>query len=280
MKKAFRDYRQAVKKLSEKPLPDQFPAMLGNKSGTVSTGSGRLVYVTTFEGQVLTVINRAIPNAPGDVVMVGKREGSSSLEVLYSINNNSSIPTDINIAGLVDPHAATHQYPGYDTVFVKGDQFLPGLVLPYTAFTVRAFPWTYAKRFSAGYVFSPGSDLDLSELVPDSGVRWALIEYNDLGEVEVTSSPTYSERTDLTGDNIPTPTFTASHAIVLDSDYNYLERSNLRNDFWDLRWAVDLPKITLHYRALMWEADPGGGWHFMYDDELQDQPMYTELELE
>lgn len=245
MSKRNRDFKQSVIDATKQPKDPRFPAMLGNTSGTVIY-SGQLVYVTNmYSGQVQIVKNTSVANSPGMLVMVGKKDGSSSLEVLYAINQNTSFPISDDISTLISRHGSTHTYPSYDTVFVKAEQFIPLLVLPTSDLTVRVYPGTVAKRGGDGYAFCSGNTaLDLSSHQPASGARWLLLEINDSGTIIETEGPIYANRNLLTGANIPTVTHTAICAIVLDSSYGVLERSNSRSDFWDLRFAVDIPYIN------------------------------------
>jgi len=94
MNREFRNLRTGIKDLTREKK-NEFPAVLGNKSGVVIV-SGNIVNILTIpEGIPLQVINRTVYNRPGALVMVGKKDGSNSLEVLYELNNNSSTPIPI-----------------------------------------------------------------------------------------------------------------------------------------------------------------------------------------
>lgn len=249
MKKTERDFRKAVIDATKPTPPTQFPAKLGNLEGTVQY-SGNLVWVTTFEGQELIVKNTVVNNREGIVVMVGTRPGTNTLSVLYKINDNVSLPQSEDTPNSLPLHGTLHQYPNVDTIWVKSAQFIPGLVLPVSNYVVRFYAWDVAKRDSEGFAHFAGStSVDLEAYVPSGGVCWVLLEVNDSGQMVIEQGTTYGTRAAAESAGIPTPTWPLSHAVLLDDDYGQLERSNDRNDFWDLRFTTSLSFIQLVHAA-------------------------------
>lgn len=282
MNRDFKILRQGILDLTAETV-QEFPAMLGNKSGVVKV-SGNIVNILTIpEGIPMTVINRTSYNRPGTVVMVGKKKGSNSLEVLYGVNDNSSVPlSDDNVISSLPQHGFTHTYPSYDTAWIRNMQFLPLLCLPVSGYVVRVFPGTIAKKASTGYVHCPGdTSLDLSGDVPVSGACWELIQVDDDGTLSTVTGSTEADRTTLTGSNIPTATTTPIWAIILDSTYAFLEASNSRNDFWDLRFAVTLPNLGAKYEHIMYMDSVGGGWEFLDIDDGagHQEPLFMDADV-
>jgi len=88
-KSDLRAFGQAVKGGKEKAKG--YFAILGTLQGEVLTAVENLVYVTTFEGQTQTVINRRVPNLPGSVVFIGSDDYSANrIEILYTLNVHGS----------------------------------------------------------------------------------------------------------------------------------------------------------------------------------------------
>jgi len=266
MNREFRNLRTGIKDLTREKK-NEFPAYLGNKSGVVIV-SGNIVNILTIpEGIPLQVVNRNVYNRPGAIVMVGKRDGSNSLEVLYELNNNSAIPlSNDNVLSSLPEHAQTHQYPSYDTIFIKNFQFLPLLCLPVSGHIVRVFPGTVAKINSTGLAYCVGDTaLDLSADVPASGACWEVIQVEDDGTLSLVTGPTETDRATVEASDLPATAYKPIWAIVLSSEYGELEASNSRNDFWDLRFAnfpasvdaVNVIYTPINYSDWDFYLDPG-----------------------
>jgi len=247
--------------------------------------SGNIVNILTIpEGIPMQVVNRTGYNRPGAVVMVGKQDGSNSLEVLYFLNQNSSIATsDPNAISSLPEHAATHQYPSYDTVFIKNMQFLPLLCLPVSDHIVRVFPGTTAKTLTSGIVHCAGDTaLDLSADVPTSGACWEVIQIEDDGTISVVTGSTETDRATVEASALPDTTYRPIWAIVLDSDYDELEASNSRNDFWDLRFSNFL--VYVDASDVTYTPDDVNDWDYLADpgqvQEALDQLAERTTDLE
>lgn len=262
----IRNLSDAIKASGEKKAKGYF-AMLGNLAGEVLTGVPNLVYVTTFEGQTRTVINRRVPNDVGSVVFVGTDDYSANrIEVLYSLSVNG-VTNDGEVVSLeqVPPHS--HGYDSLNPSWIQSAQFLPLLVLPYSGQTVQAYPGMI-RTSSGGLKWFAGEIVDLSGYYPVSGAVWVTIEIEDDGTTTVVSGIAAAARADLDETDVPAEdTGKRIIAIILEDGYTELFRNNVRNDFLDLRFfalesggASDAADVTYTPAALAdWDylSDPG-----------------------
>lgn len=214
-------------------------AVLGTLAGEVLTGVANLVYITTFEGQTLTVINRRVPNQPGAVVFVGADEYSANqTEILYTLNveGQTNDGSGTGSANIVPPH--DHSYGSLDPTWVSDAQFMDLLVLPISGTsTVQVYHGAVRKTDSAGWKYIDDQVVDLSGDIPESGACWALLQANDDGTVDAVIGSTQTDRASLTEDDIPEATTGKGIvAIVLEEGYTEFFRDNTRNDFLDLRF--------------------------------------------
>lgn len=289
-KSQLREFGEAVKATQPQKTKGYF-AILGTLTGEVLTGVSNLVYITTFEGQTLTVINRRVPNHPGSVVFVGSDDYSANrIEILYTLNiegatnDGSSAGSTL---GVVPPHS--HSAGSLDPTWVYDSQFTPLLVLPISGtLTVQVYPGAIRKTNSTGWKYIAGQVVDLSGDIPASGACWALLQANDDGTVDAVIGSTQAARADLDETDIPEPTTGKGIvAIVLEAGYTELYRNNTRNDFLDLRFdkagddemhTHDASEITGQYRRYVVVALVGGGWSFV--DSGADAPVETLANLE
>lgn len=173
----------------------EVPAFLGDLNGTVETGISGLVYVTLFSGIVLKAFNTRVPNISRLPVVVGY-EGTDKLHVIRSrdVYPNAPYPD-------VPNHASLHTFPGADTVPIRSEQFLPGLVTNGVGVSVHVYGTPY--ELSDGWHVLITQDLDLSGYVPVTGALYALIEADNTGALVVTAGSTVSSRTALVYADIP-----------------------------------------------------------------------------
>jgi len=232
-------FRKATEKATAPPV--QFPAVLGDSDGTVLTGTDGIVNVTFDNGQTVQVVNRRVPNKPFRKVIVGfDSDVPGKLQVLADRDVYASGGSD----PLVPDHAKTHNYAGGDTVFASAPQIKPFLVLPYDGFEVFLFGGVGQKLDGTPVVVS-NQIIDLSSYQPVSGALWALLEFDDDGNVAVSVSSTASSRELLTVDTIPAITNYALCAVILFATQTEVKRDpNTRNDFVDLRFGIQPRNAT------------------------------------
>lgn len=235
MNPVFRRINQLFKQaLERRGQGESFPAILGNSSGTVLTGTDGIVYATDWFGNVLQVLNRRVPNKPYKHVMLGYDPSQPGvLQVLSERDVFGAQDSD----PAVPDHAKTHAYGGGDTDFVEIARFLQFLVLPYEDFTVQIFGGAFPKADGTVGVVA-NQTLDLSAYQPSAGAKYVLIEYDSDGTIGVVDGSEVDVKELLTVANIPAATGTPICAARLYDGQSELQRNpNGLNDFVDTRFG-------------------------------------------
>lgn len=156
--------QQTSAALSKKQAaPRAFVGFLGKNDGTVRvSGRDNYVYVRLPDASVVEAFNGVVPAVAG-LPVIG--EYANRRYKILRARDSFSDPVFCVPDGLT----GSMQWPGANTLFVKGEQFLPGLVAAIGGMIVRIYP-------TDEY---PGEDLDLTSHIPATGARWVLIEVND-----------------------------------------------------------------------------------------------------
>lgn len=209
----------------------EIPAFLGNLSGTVPADDAGNVYVTLVNGEVLTVYNGKVPNVSRLPVIVGYG-GGNKLQVLRSRDVYVTPPYP-DMPG----HGSLHTFPGPDTVPVRGEQIVPGLVVPAGSLTVKVYSLAY--ELSDGWHILPTQEVDLTSNVPASGAIFALLEADNTGAIGVVEGAGVASRAMLEYSDIPAAT--ADHypvaAVKLYLGQSAILQTVIDSDIIDLRWG-------------------------------------------
>lgn len=242
MSKQIRRIKQRLDKQYNALAFQGFIAKLGNRQRVVSTGVGDLVYVTTFEGQVIKVHNRRIPNNPGEIVIVGTDQYSGGRVEVLSIHNVQRSTNDGIVPSVITVPPHTHNYyanPGMVT-WVDDAQIMPLNVLPNVgSTTVRVYPGLIRKSSGPGWVAIPSQDVALLSAIPASGAVWVTLQGNDDGTVDYVVGSSTATRALLPITAIPeSTTGRPIMHIVLEAGRDTLYRNAYMNDFYDPRFAV------------------------------------------
>lgn len=168
------------------------------------------------------------PLMPGVLQVLGTRE---SVKIIGAANSYNFWILD---------HHENHEFPGHDTVWIQGAQFLPLAVLGGSGLTVKVY----------GVILERGGDLvavdtttlDLTSNVPASGARWVLISIDETGDWTVTNGSTVGSKEILTLADVPARP--SGHfrvaAVRLYQSQTKIQhdvRAGKPNDVLDLRWA-------------------------------------------
>lgn len=230
--------RRIRRKLGEyRPRATIQPARMGLDDGTVEVdGEKYMIWVKLFDGQTLKAINQRVTNKFGKLVQVGYDEVQfpSRLQVLGTWD----VYDEPQWAGTPN-HADQHAWLGDDPIFLRQEQFTPGLVLPVSgSVSVDVYPFS---SFTGGswYTQTEITRVDVSSGLPTSeGYRYALLVLKSdqtfglrLGSVAVS-------RMELTLDLIPVPTSgdTPLAALALYYGQSELVKEDQNNDIVDLRF--------------------------------------------
>jgi|GEM_PF-1572999 len=223
----------SVRKLLASRKDLMLPAFLGDRSGTVKADTNNNVYVTLFNGEVFTVQNNRVPNVPRLPVVIGYEAGNKTLlQVLRTrdVFEASTYPD-------IPEHAkANHEWPGVDTLWVRGEQFIPGLAVPVTGLTVQVFGFVY---YLTAWQVLPTQEIDLTASLPTTGALFVLVEVDDAGVISLRDGTPVASREVLTYADIPLPATDKKplFAVKMYAGQSSVIKSRLETDIIDLRFA-------------------------------------------
>ena len=239
------------KAVSTSTRRDAFPCLLGNHSGVVDAGNGK-VYVRFSNGQVFSVFNNKVQHSYGSLVMVG-----------YEIND----PHNLRVLGFWDtyatpsqsgviPHHESHEYPAPDTVWVNPDQIKYLLCLPNADPSLVITVYGGIVEQGENIIYVRNQTIDMTAYIPSAGARWALLQYDINGDITVKLGGYYSESNKLNIDNIPKADdgyYRLSALITFYSQTAFYRNINGINHFVDFRFTstgIDEQEITIENKRM------------------------------
>jgi hypothetical protein len=206
-------------------------AFLGDYNGVVETDRPHYAYVIKWNGEVEEVFNPSVPPIPGLRVWVGDDPLNPGLRQVLGICQAYSDPVYAPLAA----HAETHQWPNLDTLYIRGEQIMPGMVSALSGMTVRVQGVLVVSP--AGWAKGESADLDLSAYRPATGARWGVIELTSAGALQVTTGATVEAIESLTEAAIPLVNGRALAAVRLYENQGAILQSLYTSDIRDLRWG-------------------------------------------
>lgn len=211
------------------------PAMLGRADGEVAAGDG-LVYVTLKSGEVVTVRNAKVPLRPFMAVWVGEDDyNPSAMQVL-----GERMVFGKPLAGSLPLHGDKHQWPGEDTVWVAGNQFVPLLAAPgSTDFAVKLYGATIKWIDGTKFLNVNPPELDLASLAPTAGALYVTLQIDEDGVFSAVAGTEVDAVELLTVADIPLPETGKLElwAVRLYPGQDRLHKDGQVNDFVDLRFG-------------------------------------------
>ncbi len=192
--------RQALKQTlaQYQPKANEARGFLGLSDNTIAVpGKSHYVYVRLWNGEIVEAFNNHnVPPMPGLAV-----------KVLYRLRHYEVDVADVYdqpvFRGLPDGAEDELQWPGSHTLYVRPEQFLPGLVYPYDGLTVYVAGGRVALS-AGGFVSIPAQTVDLSSYVPASDAQWATIELMEDGTIWVEAGGAAASVGELLESDIPT----------------------------------------------------------------------------
>lgn len=234
MKPQYHPHRKAFRKLVNEEKPVEMPAFLGSLSGVVPFDNNSNVYVVLSNGQELAPVrNVRVPNIPRLPVNIGfSHPGSNLLEVLSFRNTYVKLPYP-NIPSHAD---ATHTWPGYDTLWVRGEQILPGLVVPAGGLTVSITGYVV---FLNGWDLLMDQTIDFTTSAVSSGALMCLVEVDENQLISMSFGTLKSNVALLSYSDIPIPTVGKKplFAVRLYEGQTEFVKNAYTTDIIDLRWT-------------------------------------------
>jgi len=261
----LRQTQRAFKKLLDQNEAVEIPAFLGDLNGTVKADNDGNVYVVLFNGEVHIARNSVTPPIPRLPVLVGKYKGDILLSVIRARDVYAEKPyLDI------PAHATkTHQWPAYDTLWVRGEQMLPGLAAPAGGLIINFYGFIY---YLNGWHILDNQTIDMTSHIPTSGANWVLAQGDSTGSITYVNGATVAARELLTYEDIPAATAENKplFAIKMYLGQTQIVKNLSSTDIADLRWgglASGIPSFSISpltadldfdgYKAIAMACDNG-----------------------
>lgn len=185
---------QAKKNAERSPL--EFKAVLGRADGTVKADS-ETVYVTLYNGNVITVYNERVPRVPYRKIIVGYDEQSPSLLQVLRFDNVYASRPHPNLPN----HKESHTWFGYDPVEIYDQQIMHLLPRAIGGMVVRVYGGEY---FCNGVdCILNTTDIDMSAEIPEWGAEWVSAEVDENGAITFTHGEPKLSREILLPTDIP-----------------------------------------------------------------------------
>lgn len=217
---------------------DPIPARIGLDDGTVfpDPNNKRIIWVTYFNGDTAQVLNHRVASKPNVLVLVGYDpvQFPNRLQVLGMWD----VYQDAQWGGIVS-HADDHGWLGRDPLWIRGEQFLPALVIP-VAGQLKVIVYPIALLGMLGWrVFTSQTIVDISASVPTTGYRYGLLVMHKFGGFVIRDGVIVKSRSLLTEDRIPVPTAgdNVIAALVLYKGQTQLLKNKRGSDILDLRFS-------------------------------------------
>jgi len=187
--------RKRLKNLQ--PREEKTTGFLGHPDGTVRIpGKLHWVYVRLWNGELIEAFNNGnVPAAFGLAVEVVYRGGR------YYIASRDAYDQPVFV-GLPDGTEDELQWPGSHTLYVRPEQFLPGLVFPKAGMTV----YIYGGRLplsGGGYISIPSQEIDLTPYRPAANAHWATIGWMSSGTISIVTGGAANSLGELKEAEIP-----------------------------------------------------------------------------
>jgi len=240
LKKALRQYGAIFEEAQS-----LIPATIGtdDEFGQVDVpGKENYVYVRIQSGEIAQAYNTKVVALAGLRVWCGYEKLRPGLLQVLDVRNVYGKEYQQRIPA----HAKTHEYAGYDQVFIRGEQFIPKLVSKFSGMVVRVQAGAiYTDDF--GWDWHKPQELNMSPYVPTSGAHWAMIEVTHSGTLLVTVGATVGAKELLFATSLPSPHNAAQPvaAVALYSNQSGINASKYGNsDIFDLRWHQSIKTGT------------------------------------
>lgn len=209
-----------------------YAAFLGKADKTLRvTGKSGWMYCRMWNGEVVEAYNLGgVPASPGLAVNLAFRQGR-----FYILSKD--VYKDLVRTGIPDGIEDELQFPGTHTLYVRGEQFLPGLVYPKSALILSILGGVIPLD-AGGYIQVQPAEVDMNAYLPVSGALWATIELTQAGSVTVTTGGAKPAMNELDLADVPTTDGAYPLAAVrLRFGQSNIAWGKYKNDVVDLRWG-------------------------------------------
>lgn len=199
MKDAKQIKQDLEKRIGRKRL--EFKAVLGRADGQVKSlevgASPEDVYITLYNGSVITCHNDRVPRVPLRKVVVGYDDKDPNLLQVLRFDNLYTTRPHPNVAN----HKDSHAWFGYDPVEAYGEQIMPLLPRAAGGLNIRIHGGNYFCNGSNHIL--PNTDIDLTAEAVSSGAEWVNIEIDESGAITYNHGVNKASRALLLPEDIP-----------------------------------------------------------------------------
>jgi len=198
------------------------------------------VYITLQTGAILEALNTRTPSIFGLPVSVGydPYDRPNTLQVL---NQVEAFGSGENASTGIANHHGQHEWPGYDTTYIWGWQWLKSLAVPVTgSLSIKVYPGEY--RIGSGWkTFSQRTTIDLSSYVPTVAgkAKIVLVAVDSSGAFAVRDGVEVTGYDSLADSDIPTITAgdNVICAVKMFTGQTEIRCNQNSNDLIDLRFT-------------------------------------------
>lgn len=207
---------------------------------TIVSAAATAGYTTVkfSNGQTADIFNYRVGNIPNLRVSIGTDPVFPSvLQVLGPRLVFQNIGALVQY--MIQDHHENHEWPGHDTVWVEGQQFMPMLVQPSgdSDFIVNVFEGHLSTPTTFVHVLD--QTVDLTAYQPEAGAKYVLLQVNSSGTVSVKLGSEVAVKELLDDGDIPLPDsgYSPLAAIRLYVGQEYIRCDATFNDIVDLRFG-------------------------------------------
>lgn len=236
----FQIKRSARKKdrLTNQPLIVGRPAFLGDNSGNITTYQGAelpdgYVVVRDMDGNLSVAYNDRVPNVANTFIQVGY---DPLKPTLFQVLDTSDYYTS-QLYPAIATHHKTHEWPNPDTIWIRGEQFIPQLVVPAGGFLIEVYPG-FVQSGNV-WVLVENQTIDMTANIPTSGARMVLVAVDSAGVIHKTNGAVKGSPFALLPSDIPaTPGGQAALcAVRLFVGQTTIRKTETYTDIFDLRFG-------------------------------------------
>jgi hypothetical protein len=236
--------------------PRVWVGSIGDRDGELypDASDRKFIWVRDFNGIPHVVFNDRAPVIAGYLVQVGINPQRPSLEEVVGSIPMWNAPV---IQHSLPSHSPTQEFPNYDTLWVRGEQFLPWMATP-SGMTLIIYP--AATATPTGWEWGDPAPIDMTSYVPEHGALVALISVDDDGAYVVTVGDIKMPEVISVADIPAVPVGTqALWAVKLIDSMTTIEgfEGGRYKFIFDLRWGLSKVQLDVMLKSV-YDTDGNG----------------------
>ena len=209
---------------------DIIPGWIGASESEIETSTPGIIYVRLSNGVVVYAINVIAPNIFDYPVLLARSKSNPKLWEVIGIRQAYGSP----VADELKYHHRQHEFPGPDTVFVGGNQFMPFLLSALSGLTAKLYGGAVTLADGTKKFISTQT-IDFTSNIPSSGAIYVLVEARDDGTIDLVAGSGVGSKELLTASDIPAADDGALDLWAVQLYVGQIEISYI--DFIDLRFG-------------------------------------------